>query len=503
MRKTTRRYDKYKDSNIEWIGEIPEHWEIKRIKDLLVNGTSGMRIGPFGSSLKSEMMKEKGYKVYGQENVINDDFTAGHRYIDESKFQEMERYELLSGDIVVTMMGTVGKSKVVPENIEKGIMDSHLIRIRVGKAISNLQLLALSINESEYIQNQRKVLTKGSIMEGLNSRIIQSLFVITPPLSEQKAIALYLDTKTAQIDRKIDLLTQKAKRYEELKRAIVNETVTGRRRIDNGELIIDNGGSEIDNGELIMENDGGENCQLSTVNYPLYKAVNYPLYKDSGIKWIGEIPKHWEIKRIKDLLVNGTSGMRIGPFGSSLKSEMMKEKGYKVYGQENVINDDFTAGHRYIDESKFQEMERYELLSGDIVVTMMGTVGKSKVVPENIEKGIMDSHLIRIRVGKAISNLQLLALSINESEYIQNQRKVLTKGSIMEGLNSRIIQSLFVITPPLSEQKAIAHYLDTKTAQIDQIIQTINTQIEKLQELRKTLINDVVTGKIKIIDNGE
>jgi len=84
------------------------------------------------------------------------------------------------------------------------------------------------------------------------------------------------------------------------------------------------------------------------------------------------------------------------------------------------------------------------------------------------------------------------------NQYIHDQRKILTKGSIMEGLNSRIIKALNIAIPPLSEQKAIADYLDTKTAQIDQIIQTINTQIEKLKELRKTLINDVVTGKIKV-----
>ncbi len=83
----------------------------------------------FGSSLKSDIIKEEGFKVYGQENVIKNDFTAGHRYIDDDKFLELNVYELFSGDIVITMMGTMGKSKVVPQNIEKGIMDSHLIRI--------------------------------------------------------------------------------------------------------------------------------------------------------------------------------------------------------------------------------------------------------------------------------------------------------------------------------------------------------------------------------------
>ena len=117
-----KAYPKYKDSGIEWLGDIPEHWNKIRIKYLLFGGKEGIKIGPFGSSLKLEIIKDKGFKVYGQENIIEDNFKLGHKYIDEEKFNELRVYQIFPGDVVVTMMGTTGKAKIVPEDIDDGIM---------------------------------------------------------------------------------------------------------------------------------------------------------------------------------------------------------------------------------------------------------------------------------------------------------------------------------------------------------------------------------------------
>ena len=293
--------------------------------------------------------------------------------------------------------------------------------------------------------------------------------IVFPSLYERSAIATYLDTKTAQIDRKIDLLTQKAQRYEELKRSLINETVTGRRRIDNGELIIDNEGGEIDNGELIMENDGGENCQLSTVNYPLYKAVNYPLYKDSAIEWIGEIPEHWEVKRLKDLAeIRG---------GRDSKEVELEEGKYPIYGSGGV----------------FGKASRYLHAKPSVLLGRKGTIDKPLFVIEPFwSVDTMFYTDIKKSVDPKFFYYQCLTIKFGLYLY----------GSAVPSMSSSVLSRTLFPTPKRHEQEAIAHYLDTKTAQIDQIIQTINTQIEKLQELRKTLINDVVTGKIKIMDNG-
>ena len=128
---------------------------------------------------------------------------------------------------------------------------------------------------------------------------------------------------------------------------------------------------------------------------------SYPSYKDSGVEWNEEIPSHWVVKKVKYLLKD-YDGIKIGPFGSSLKLDTLADSGIKIYGQGNVIKDDFKLGHRYLPIERFeQDFTQYEILDGDILVTMMGTTGKSKVFSSSYERGILDSHLLRLRFNRS------------------------------------------------------------------------------------------------------
>ncbi len=294
--------------------------------------------------------------------------------------------------------------------------------------------------------------SKDTGVPGLNREDAHNKFVPIPENDIQKAIVDYLDSKTSQID---DLIAKKERMIELLKEervAIINQAVT--KGLDPK--------SEM---------------------------------KDSGIEWLGKVPKHWGLQRLKYLLSDSGEGIRIGPFGSSLKAEFITDQGYKVYGQENVISDDFSIGYRFINQGKFAELNVYELNPGDVIVTMMGTTGKSKVVPEGIKKGIMDSHLIRMRFNKMV-NPSFISFLINDSHYIFTQLRIYSKGSIMEGLNSSIIKALFIASPPVKEQEKIMSYLSQKLGEIDKIIYKESQGIDFLKEYRTALIFEVVTGKI-------
>ena len=199
----SNKYDNYKDSGFEWIGEIPSHWEVSKVKFLL-KPIEGIKIGPFGSSLKLDSLSDCGIKIYGQGNVIKDDFTLGERYIPVDRFEEdFKVYEIYDGDVLVTMMGTTGKSKVFSDKFEKGILDSHLIRLRFNKTKFNSYLFTIILEQSNYVFSQLKLNSKGSIMEGLNSSIVKDLSILVPPNNEQTVITNFLDHKTTQIDHLI------------------------------------------------------------------------------------------------------------------------------------------------------------------------------------------------------------------------------------------------------------------------------------------------------------
>ena len=234
----------------------------------------------------------------------------------------------------------------------------------------------------------------------------------------------------------------------------------------------------------------------------------YEAYKDSGIEWIGEIPEGWEISRIKYLLEQSKDGIKIGPFGSTLTGKVGNEGEYKVYGQWNIVGKDFNAGKNFVSAETFDALEPYHISSGDLFISMMGTVGKCAIIPEGVAPGIMDSHVVKARLDKTKMLLKFFEYVYDKdnSNVIYSQIQKYRKGSIMDGLNSTLIKEFFVPCPPLVEQQAIVSYLDYKVDQIDASVLAINSQIDDLKAYRQSIIIEAVTKglnpDVKMKDSG-
>lgn len=188
------------------IGVIPEDWEVVNFDQLTIEN-KGIKIGPFGSQLKKDFLTKKGFKVYGQENVFENNFDIGDRFLSDDHYNKLKSCEVKSGDFLISMMGTIGKCAIAPSDILPGIIDSHLIRIRFNKAVYNIYMLQLF--QSEIIINQVKKLSVGGIMDGLSSKIVKSLQIPLPPLAEQEAIASALWDADAWIESLEQLIAKK------------------------------------------------------------------------------------------------------------------------------------------------------------------------------------------------------------------------------------------------------------------------------------------------------
>lgn len=441
-------YDLYKSSGIEWVGETPGGWNVKRLKHLLIPGKAGIKIGPFGSSLKSDIIRGEGFKVYGQECVIKNNFTLGYRYIDQEKFKELSNYEIFPGDIVITMMGTTGKAMVVPQGIEQGIMDSHLIRIRVDSKFFMPKLLAFLVNDSNYIFHNIKYLSKGSIMEGLNSMIIKSLQIVCPSIPEQFAIASYLDHKTEEIDNLIADKKRLLELYEEEKTAIINQAVT--------------------------------------------KGINpdVPL-KDSGIEWLGEIPEHWEVKRLKYI-----AKIVLGKMLTSQDKGNYYLKPYLRAANLNWLKVDTMDVKKMWFSDK--ELDKYSLKYDDLLVSEGGEVGRTCIWKDELDECYIQNSVHKVTISKN-----------NNSTYFLYQFLAFGKQGVFDAIVNRIsiahltaekLREISFIVPPYKEQQAIVIHIETVCGVIDNKIQRTKELIKLLTEYRTTLINEVVTGKIKVTD---
>ncbi len=419
IQEVSRCYEEYKDSGIKWIGDIPQHWIFNRHKDNFI-------------FVKNKCVNVSLEKV-GLENIEG---KTGKLISTNNKF-DGDGVEFKNNDILFGKLRPYLAKVYLSEFSGNAVGDIFVYRPKKNTVPKFAQYLMLSDRYIDVINSS----TAGAKMPRVSSGFIANLPVATPPLPEQKSIANYLDTKTAQIDKKIDLLTQKVAHYSKLKQALINETVT--RGLD--------------------------------------KTV--PM-KDSGIEWIGDIPEHWGVSAITN--ITSTISIKNHP-----KEELLSV--YRDYGViiKSMRDDNHNKAGANLSNYKLVE-------AGYLVINKMkawqGSLGVSEF------RGIVSPAYITCKTDKKIVERSYLHHLLRCRNYI-NEYNRLSYGVRVDQWDMRYDDFKYVpvLLPPKKEQKSIADYLDDKTAKIDTIVKTINTQIEHLKELRKTLINDVVTGQIKVI----
>jgi type I restriction enzyme, S subunit len=439
------KYDTYKVSEIDWLGYVPSTWQVLRVKDITQKIGSG--VTPKGGS---EVYVDSGIPLLRSQNVYDDGLRIEDvSFIDEETHQKMKNSQLKPYDILINITGaSIGRSCVVPESLPAANINQHIIYIRMKKS---LVPYASNYFKSNALKEYINLIQAGSSKEALNMGQTLSTPILLPSHEEQTAIANYLDTKTQAIDKKVSLLEKKIGYYLELRKSLINETVT--KGLD-------------------------KNVKL----------------KESGIDWIGQIPEHWEVKRIKDYTYIKA---RIGWQG--LRSDEFELTGdyYCVTGTDFRNGQIDWSNCYHVEKERFEQDKKIIIREGDLLITKDGSIGKIAIVqslpkPATLNSGVF---VTRPKLGKYLNKYMYWLLNSNVFlDFIDLNKN----GTTILHLYQNVFEIFFYCLPPIKEQIEIADYLLGKTSKIDKIIKNIQTQITTLKELRKTLINDVVTGKIKV-----
>ncbi|QBR35781.1 restriction endonuclease subunit S [Leisingera sp. NJS201] len=221
--------------------------------------------------------------------------------------------------------------------------------------------------------------------------------------------------------------------------------------------------------------------------------------KPSGIDWLGDIPAHWEMKRVKHLVFS-RQGIQIGPFGGMLKDLPSEETGFKLYGQENTISGDFEKGSRWIEPERYEELKSYELKAGDLVLTRKGSIGNCQIVPSDACPGIADSDTIRVRVDTDIALPEYVQACCQDAGFIGTQLDLTKRGAILSGLNSSVVANLAFPLPPKAEQVELLAFLLLEEEKFSALTTEATRAIALLKERRAALISAAVTGKVDVRD---
>ncbi|HMM81143.1 MAG TPA: restriction endonuclease subunit S [Pyrinomonadaceae bacterium] len=222
-----------KHTGIQWLGNIPEHWEVGAIKYFVLQKNGAIKTGPFGSQLTSAEMQSGSIKVYNQRSVIDCDFESGDNFITDAKFADLAGFEAFPGDLLVTTRGTIGRAEILPDNAERGILHPCLLRLQPDNSRINTVFIKTLIQDSNLMRTQLSYLSNATTIDVIYSNTIASVIVPVPPIEEQGEILKFLDAETA----KLDALTAEAERAIELlqerRTALISSAVTGKIDVRN------------------------------------------------------------------------------------------------------------------------------------------------------------------------------------------------------------------------------------------------------------------------------
>lgn len=429
------KYPAYKDSGIEWIGEIPEHWDSKRFKYFvnLIND-------------KSES-NGIGFKV-ALENIES----GTGRFTDETGSFDGVGNLFNKGDVLFNKLRPyLCKAVIVPED---GIGVGELLVLRTRQDTCSRFVLYRVL--SDYFISMVNGSTYGAKMPRASWDFIGDMVLPFPLYNEQQAIADFLDKKTALID---DLIGKKKRQIELLKeqrQAVINQAVT--KGLD----------------------------------------PDVPM-KDSGIDWLGEIPEYWEMKRLRYVFGMNTglsvtkeelqeSGIPIVNYG-----DIHTKYGFDL----DVSRDELKfVDEQYISSKKSALATESDFVFCDTSEDIEGSGNCVYISKLNGSQIFAGSHTIIAKPIIEVNSKYLAYLFMAKSWRTQIQSKVY--GVKVYSITQKILKDAIALLPPLFEQHQISDYLYLKTAKIDKSISKAEHQIELLQEYRTALISEVVTGKIDV-----
>ncbi len=447
------KYDNYKDSGIEWIGEIPEHWEVTRFafhfslsrglsitkQDLRDKGIPCVNYG--------EIHSKFGFEVNPEKNSL--------RCVDQDYLSTSNKSLLSRGDFVFadTSEDVEGAGNFTCLNSDILTFAGYHTIIARQKTKDNYKFLAYYFDSLGY-RNQIRSNVSGIKVLSITQAILKKSQILLPPLPEQTAIANYLDHKTAQIDELISKKQRLIALLQEERTAIINQAVT--KGID----------------------------------------PNVPM-KDSGIEWLGEIPAHWEVKRIKYL------GKIINGYAFKSDSFILEGNRCRVMKISNIQTMKLDwSDESFVANELYNQLPSFQIKKGDLVFALTRPIistGIKAAIVDTDEQILLNQRNAVLKPDEGLSLMWMYYLIFN-SKFVAHFESLIDNTGQQPNISSSDISNISIPFPDKKEQDKIIDFVSNEFNRIDDLKSKVGKEIDLLKEYKTALISEVVTGKVKITE---
>ena len=407
------------------IGKIPKEWEVVRLGDVADRMYYGITAKAVEKDTGLHMLRTTDIKEYSVnwESLPFCEITE-HR-------NNLEKYSLKKGDLIIARAGTVGISALVEKDFKNIIFGSYLIKIVLNSKVFP-KFLYYFFQTDFYWKHITKA--QGSTLKNINLPLLKSIKIPLPPLEEQKKIAEILST----VDKAIQKVDEAIVKTEKVKKGLMQKLLT--------------------------------------------KGMGHKEFKDTEI---GKIPKDWEVVRLGDVADRMYYGITAKAVEKDTGLHMLRTTDIKEYSVnwESLPFCEITE-HR-------NNLEKYSLKKGDLIIARAGTVGISALVEKDFKNIIFGSYLIKIVLNSKVFP-KFLYYFFQTDFYWKHITKA--QGSTLKNINLPLLKSIKIPLPPLEEQKKIAEILST----VDKKLELQKQRKEKLERIKKGLMNDLLSGKKRV-----
>lgn len=421
------------------VGVIPDDWDVKSLETLGNGIVPPIKAGPFGSSLTKDIYVAKGYKVYGQEQVIRGDYRYGDYYINEKKYRELSSCAVREGDVLLSLVGTAGKLLIISKDAEAGVINPRLLRFTFDKKIISSEFFKYMF-ESNFVQNLLSRAAQGGTMAVLNAGMLRILEIPIPSLKEQTAIANALsdvDALIAALEKLIDKKTA-------IKTATMQQLLTGKKRLPPFDQL-----------------DAG------------YKQTE-----------LGEIPKDWGVVEL------GNIGTTI--IGLTYSPNDVADFGSLVLRSSNVQNNKLA-----FENNVFVNMDlpdRVIVSEGDILICVRNgsrqLIGKCALIDAKTSGSAFGAFMSIYR-----SDSNKFVFYQFQSNIIQNQINEVMGATINQITNKNMAGFRILLPKSKEEQTAIANVLSDMDTELDALQQ----RLAKTQHIKQGMMQELLTGKTRLV----
>ena len=446
-----RPYDGMKDSGVEWLGRVPQHWEVAMAKRHYSI--------QLGKMLQTTPNRDDDVEVpyLRARHVQWFSVDLSDPPLMWANTRELDQFGVISGDLLVCEGGEGGRCGTVRQDIGRCIIQNALHRVRPRRQ-----------NRSDFLQYVLRSIAAHGWFDALNDKAtiahftrekLGSLRIPRPIRAEQTAIVRFLDEADRRIRRYIRSKQKLVTLLKEEKQAITHQAVTGKIDVRTG--------------------------------------VPYPAYKASGVEWLGDVPDRWEVVPLRRV----TLGCCDGPFGSGLKSSHYTEKGVRVVRLQNIGHGEFKdSGAAFISPEHYSSLGDHSVVPGDVLIAGLGDnnhpSGRACVAPTGIIPAMVKADCFRFRLNQDQIQPRFAVLQLTATASVASA--VLSTGATRQRTNLLATSGRAIGIPSVPEQNFIVEHLNAELSGTRRAQVAVQKEIGFLLEYRTRLIADVATGKLDV-----